>query len=309
MINEKWKSVILSMGFSIFACMLTANDSTIHFDNSELIYRPNSQVAMLEERLYLSREKIIVEYVFENITDQDQTFDISFPVATGFASDDGDMSLPAQIYSETEQGSKTYFETYFNHQAVETTEYLRAFLNRKDVTNVFENFQLDYFDVPFYGYADYAGYEIAEEMERDGLLENGYPRWTVERHFIWKATFPARQKVRVKHIYAPSVGGYFMTRNQGADTYCMDSNFINAAFKTSPMVVGLPLTYLLGPGRNWAGPIGKLHVIIDKGEASSLVSLCANNIIKTSPTTFEYTIENYEPRDGERIDILFVDRN
>src|SRR4051812_38360239 len=64
------------------------------------------------------------------------------------------------------------------------------------------------------------------------------------------------------------------------------------------------LNYILRTGSNWSGPIKKLHLIINKGSQSDLVSLCWNGIKRTSPTRFEAIEENFVQK--KDLTVLFV---
>jgi hypothetical protein len=67
-------------------------------------------------------------------------------------------------------------------------------------------------------------------------------------------------------------------------------------------------TYVLRTGANWAGPIGRFHLIVDKGAPQNLVSLCAPDIRPTSDTRFELDRTNYTPREDLRILFLTPQR-
>ena len=64
------------------------------------------------------------------------------------------------------------------------------------------------------------------------------------------------------------------------------------------------ISYVLRTANNWAGPIGKFSVTVDKGSANNLVSFCGNNVRKLTPTTFEMTMRNFRPQ--RDFDVLFL---
>jgi hypothetical protein len=65
------------------------------------------------------------------------------------------------------------------------------------------------------------------------------------------------------------------------------------------------LSYILKSGANWKGPIHQFRLVIDKGSADSLVSLCMPGLRKISPTQFEVRKTDFNPvRD---LDIMIVE--
>lgn len=64
------------------------------------------------------------------------------------------------------------------------------------------------------------------------------------------------------------------------------------------------IEYLLSPGANWRGPIGRFRLTVDKGYPDRLVSLCMDGMKKISPTRFEVVKTDYEP--DRDLDVLFV---
>jgi hypothetical protein len=58
----------------------------------------------------------------------------------------------------------------------------------------------------------------------------------------------------------------------------------------------LPISYVLETGKNWNGPIGRFRLIVDKISPDVLTAFCPSSAKKTSPTTFEWSAENFEPK-------------
>jgi hypothetical protein len=58
----------------------------------------------------------------------------------------------------------------------------------------------------------------------------------------------------------------------------------------------LPISYVLETGKNWNGPIGRFRLIVDKISPDVLTAFCPPSAKKTSPTTFEWSAENFEPK-------------
>ena len=64
------------------------------------------------------------------------------------------------------------------------------------------------------------------------------------------------------------------------------------------------IEYILRTGANWAGPIGDFRLVVDKGEADSLVSFCGEGVKRISPTRFEMRKTDFTPERDLSILIL-----
>jgi len=89
--------------------------------------------------------------------------------------------------------------------------------------------------------------------------------------------------------------------------YCMDRQFLNSLKEKSKGTNEAnykALGYILTTGANWAKPIERFHLTIDKSKGS-LISLCWDSSLKkVSETRFEATETNFTPK--RDIDIIFV---
>ena len=64
------------------------------------------------------------------------------------------------------------------------------------------------------------------------------------------------------------------------------------------------ISYVLKTGANWAGPIKEFRLVVDKGDADSLVSFCGDDVKKVSPTRFEMKMTDFTPEDDFAVLIL-----
>jgi hypothetical protein len=64
------------------------------------------------------------------------------------------------------------------------------------------------------------------------------------------------------------------------------------------------IEYVLRTGANWAGPIGSFRLVVDKGDADSLISFCGEGVKRLSPTQFEMRATDFVPRRDLSILIL-----
>lgn len=140
-----------------------------------------------------------------------------------------------------------------------------------------------------------------------------YPLWSVVLRYHWTQTFPAGAVVKISHAYEnrPS-GGVFSWADPPedymatlVDLYCIDAGTSRALIKAlavtgedgSEYSAGMAynIAYVLRTANSWAGPIGKFRLTLDKGAAGNVISLCADGVTKTGPTTFVIEKTDYVP--------------
>lgn len=138
------------------------------------------------------------------------------------------------------------------------------------------------------------------------------PLWSVILRYHWTQTFPAGAETRISHAYANRApGGIFPWehpapdyRQAEVDRYCIDEGTSKVMVKRlqhpefedgTAMGVAYYIDYVLRTANSWAGPIGKFRLTIDKGAEENIVSLCAEGVKKTGPTTFVVEKANYSP--------------
>lgn len=169
-------------------------------------------------------------------------------------------------------------------------------------------------------------------MVEDGLLEafsdgsemtgeDVMPLWSVILRYHWTQTFPAGQILRVSHSYDNRPpGGIFVWQDppraewlEGLRAqYCIDASTSKglakrlAASEADGMVTGVAwhISYVLRTANSWAGPIGRFRLTVDKGEVGHILSLCAEGVKKTGPTTFVVEKRNFTP--AADLEILIV---
>ncbi|HHB81349.1 MAG TPA: DUF4424 domain-containing protein, partial [Aliiroseovarius sp.] len=138
--------------------------------------------------------------------------------------------------------------------------------------------------------------------------------WITHVTYYWSMTFPAGAAVEVRHVYAPVPEAFILGRGDlesGSlkEQACIDDGFLRAALSRLGSdeyvaTTGYVLTYILTTANTWRGPIGRFHLIVDKGAPGALVSLCRDGIRKTGPTTFEWWAENWAPE--RDLSLLFL---
>lgn len=316
-----------SKSFMLAACAtglltlpLPANDSTAEMGAGGLELVRTDAVRMAREDLYISAEEVWVSYVYHNVSDEDVETLVAFPLPVFDAMPDESVDIP-----DPDSANFLDFEVWVDGERVEPELHQRATAYGIDVTN--ELMKLGIPLLPYQGGA----YEGLKELETSvladmqarglvyldiydvgqGMQVHPSPVWHLRSTFAWSMVFPAHSEVRVEHRYTPAVGassgvnyydyelGRFET--EYVDKYCIDPPFeAGVARRMQNEAVQYMfeqrIEYILLTANNWAGPIGKFRLTVDKGSADNLVSFCADGLTKTGPTTFEAQYEDYVPR-------------
>lgn len=155
----------------------------------------------------------------------------------------------------------------------------------------------------------------------DGMPEQAVVLWSVLARYHWTQTFPAGQELRISHSYRNRPpGGIFVWSHPAPDymqdvtaRYCIDEGTSKVIAKrlANPQAgeedaVGMAyyISYVLRTANSWAGPIGRFRLTLDKGAAENVISLCAEGVEKTGPTTFVVEKTDYSPE--RDLEILIV---
>lgn len=146
-----------------------------------------------------------------------------------------------------------------------------------------------------------------------GPQTDAYPYWSIVLRYHWTQTFPAGAQVKIAHDYVNlPPGGLFGWQDPPVEDYqrdeqaryCIDAGTSKAIAKairheeageTYFMGMAWNLSYVLRTANSWAGPIGKFRLTLDKGDPANVISLCADGVRKTGPTTFVIEKTDYTP--------------
>jgi hypothetical protein len=316
----------------------SANDSVASINLGGLALSPSATLQMDSEDLLLSEKQVRVRYRFTNTGSQAEHLLIAFPLP--FPSEDEQAeSLDSGMYQEWDQLD---FKTLVDGKPAPLSRHDVPMVRGKSVEARLKALGwpvLHWKDAAFAGRLNALSDDAAAPLVAEGLLiddassggggvRNLRPGWVVQTNVTRFQTFPAGTTITVEHSYKPFVGGSASTslnrdiRDEAmkgpdglAAAFCVDQSFLAAydkriygsGSKSSPdvTVVQSWMGYVLKSGANWAGPIGKFRMVIDKGRPDNLVSFCMNGVRKISPTQFEIVKTNFEPT--KDVDILFVE--
>lgn len=322
---------LLISGLLLSTPSALANDSMAELGAGGLIYVQTSDVAMEEENLYISREEVLVDYIFRNTGDKDIESVVAFPMPDIVGSLESDIAL-----DDAES------DNFLGFSVVQDSRQIKPELQQRVIAaGIDRTDELLTRNIPLLPYSektfaalkslpeDVKAQWVAEgliDVDRydagQGWQEDLRPAWTLRSVYWWKTMFPAGKPVRVSHRYKPSVGGtvamsFIDQGNPGAtykeyvERYCIDNAFMKtaakleaAANKSGPNYTEQWVSYILTTGANWSGPIGKFKLTIDKGQPQDYVSFCGSGVKKTGPTTFEMRAEDFSPE--KDLHILFL---
>lgn len=322
--------VALAFGALLSTSAALADDSEARLDIGGLTFTQTNQIEMQSEDLFLSVDQVRIRYTFHNRTNRDITSLVAFPLPD--ISPDyyfEPVAIPA-----TGDPNFVNFQTKVDGHRVEMAVDQRARLRGRDVTARLREvgLPLSPIDPKFEEAVKRLTAQQVAALTHAGLLENvsGDPHdveyrglWSLSTAFHRTQTFPANGTITVEQSYTPIAGGSVESlllidsiprsnadRRRLVRDYCIDATFERAA-RAAMQRVGGPqnvqertLGYILTTGGHWAGPIGRFHLTVDKGAPENLVSLCAPDIQRTGPTTFELTRTNWRPRSNLQIYIL-----
>lgn len=293
-----------------------ANDSMGTVSTSGIKYLKNPHIDMQSEDLHISEKQIRVHYKFKNTTAQDITETVFFPLPIVPAFTDSD-------FADT-KGLVDSFRIYVNGKPVRPQAHVRAYFERRngslvDVTADLKKCGLSDQELMHPWTKKQDGEKIDSKIGacRSAKVQSMLSKqtdelsyWSSQIIYSWKQTFKANAVTEIKHQYTPLVGGSFLPSLKAKDSkafideYCMDENFLNNFKNVKEEKVYHHLGYILTTGANWAKPIGKFTLTIDR-EPNTVISLCWDKSLrKVGPNRFQAVKENFLPK--KDLDIIFV---
>lgn len=319
---------ILAAGIAAAAVPALANDSTAELVTGGLIFVRNENVEMGSEDLSISAKEVKVRYRFFNKSDKAVTVLVAFPMPEiRIESQDQNISVPTE-----DPTNFLAFSTTVNGNPVTTQVEQRVFASGLDRTAMLRglgiplaphlqstNEALD--RLPTDKWDELIRIGLVEVEESDvgkGMQRHLSARWGLQTTFYWEQTFPPKAETVVEHRYQPSVGLSVQTSigepsakkepwyYEYSRKYCIDKDFyaaVERARRAAKSQYGSPFSeerieYVLKTGANWSGPIKDFRLVVDKGDADSLVSFCGQGVEKIGATQFEMRKTDYVP-DGD----------
>lgn len=319
-------------GISLIVCCFAltlalparANDSSAALAAGGLQLIEAGDIVMAEEDLFISPEEIRVHYVFNNPSPAPIEKLVAFPLPD---LDFGAMDQHPVTLPEPTAANFLAFSVMSGGQPITPAAEFRAFLKGREVTARLKDLGIleqvtDSLDRqgPLYRLAPATvdalvaeGLLRVEDMDiGQGMQKFLLPLWTQRVTYHWRQVFPPG-RLEVEHRYTPATGQSFLYEGMLDDRdfiapFCVDAETratILKRFKPDEAEAGVWIVdYVLSSGANWAGPIGRFRLTVDKIDPKAVVSFCANGVKKTGPTTFTVEYRDFEPRAD--LAILFI---
>jgi hypothetical protein len=311
-----------------------ANDSSAELASGGLLFVQNDDVEMRAEDLFVSAGEIRVRYRFFNKAAKDVTLLVAFPMPEiRIEHQDMNISVPTEDpvnllgFATSVDGKpvKTEVEQRVSATGIDRTQLLRG-LNvplaphLASTNEALDRLPRDKWDELIrIGLAEIEEYDVGK-----GMTQHLSARWGLATTFHWTQTFPAQKEIVIEHRYKPSVGGsaqtslgapYAAKESWLADytrKYCLDKDFfasVERLRKANKSEFGPPygeqrIDYILKTGANWSGPIKDFRLVVDKGDADSMVSFCGQGVKKIGPTQFELKKTDFSPEGNLSVLIL-----
>jgi hypothetical protein len=316
-------SLLLLVAGLAVAAPASANDSTAELATGGLVFVRNDSVEMRAEDLFISAKEIRVRYRFYNKADKDVTVLVAFPMPEiRIEGPDDNIAVPTE-----DPVNLLAFATSVNGKPVATQVEQRVYAAGLDRTQLLRSLGIplaphlkatsDALDrLPRARWDELIRLGLAAIDEYDagkGTEQHLEPRWSLQTTFYWEQTFPAKAETAIEHRYRPSVGSTVQTAlgdpalaKEGwyqaqLAKYCVDKDLLSTLDRARRAAKGLTpfseerIAYILRTGANWAGPIGSFRLVVDKGDADSLVSFCGEGVKKIGATQFEMRKSEFTP--------------
>jgi hypothetical protein len=318
--------IFLAGAIAVPAC---ANDSTAELATGGLVLTRNDDIEMRAEDLFISAREIRVHYRFFNKSSRDVTVLVAFPMPDiSIEHQDQNISVPTEdpvnllAFTTRVNGRPVaaQAEQKVVSAGIERTQLLRGLGIPLAPHLQSTNQALD--RLPRQRWEELTRAGLAEVEEYDvgkGMEKHLSARWTLRTTFHWQQPFPAGVETVIEHRYKPSLGASAGTmlgsREAAAEPwfaeyrrkYCMDQPFVAAVERAHH--IGRSFTeeridYILSTGANWAGPIRSFRLVVDKGDADSLVSFCGDGVRRINATQFEMRKTDFTPEGNFSVLIL-----
>lgn len=309
--------VLISLFLSIG--ILYANDGMAAITTSGIVFKNSENISIEKERLTISKEIIVVEYLFKNNSDRDIETIIAFPLPDIICDPFEGMNYPenfrafindTEITVKREIKAIVYTDRDEFKTDQEVTSLLKGYgipLDCRDIAEVKDDTELKEMSVEYKKLMD-LGLACC-----DPKLDPWEIYYKTKINYYWEQKFPAQKTVKIKHTYKPSLGmrnGYYEEDAMRAPIE--DKIETYRSFYLNQSENDLPdnkytykdksysyLQYILWTANTWKGPIKEFELIIRNTSNLNVTSL-------EGPFEFENGNLKIIKRNFEPIDDLYV---
>lgn len=271
---------LIAFGFAIllFSAKAFANDSSASLEAGGLVLKQQEDIAMVSEDLFISMDKIEVNYVFENRSGHNISTLVAFPMPDVPVDSDYDISIPFP-----DQDNFLNFKVFVEGTRVPVN--IKKIRVKSDhCLNDEDSCEMD--KTTFYWMQTFpAGKKLH--------VKHSYTPSVGSSVGSSPASFVEQFELNSAEAKAAEI--------KDNDQYCIEKSFLRVLANKEHKQGYKHVTdhwfgYILTTGANWAGgKIGDFRLVVDKGKPENMISFCAEGIKKISPTRFEVHKKNFTP--------------
>jgi hypothetical protein len=307
------RTMVITLTAGPWPGLAPANEGAAEVAVGGIQLRNERRVAMRKERLFISADKVKVEYEFINESTEDVVTEIAFPIPEyGFSPASG----PGYSFAD--------FKATVGGAGILVAREVRAFVGEREVTREVQSAGLEIeslarvwqwvprvepdgrqFEARSLEQIPMLPPAQQEQLRAQGIIGNGvnrapsWPGWSVRILYHWVQHFPPGQVVRISHSYKPATGD--LNHIELPADACADAPFRTALEAAHHVTEGSPgsmrwVKYILTTANTWKTPIQDFELEVEYPEGE-FVSLCWDGKLqRAGPRTFKSVLKDFVPR-------------
>jgi len=308
---------------------LYGNDGAASTAAGGIQLKRETRISMEKERLFISENKITVEYEFLNETDRDVSTEVAFPIPPyDYAGifNGGDYPRPIEHFRVWAEGREVAYQSEVKAMLRGVNYSARLRQLGIDVASL-GHFDNASGDEPFARDFRKLSKQQQRELRRIGLFDEYFPQWTVVMTHHWQQVFPAHKILQVRHEYSPVIGGentvlsdlinkkaekrHLVTFAQWCINPPLQKTLETLMRKTDSSSVKW-VDYILTTANTWKTPIKQFELVVERAKPDTsakyyYVSFCWDGqILQPDPDHSVVRASNYVPK--RELSIAFFPR-
>lgn len=300
-----------------------ANDSAVRIEAGGIVLEKTDEIRMASEDLFISLHRIAVDYVYENVTGEDVTATIAFPLPVLTNDNDYDFEQHGVDLARPHLGYLTLVD---GKEQPSTVRMIVTTQSGEDITAILE--EAGVVTPPTYDNPrkwmglDHATFLHIERLAAKRGVPGIFDRpWNYQIVYIWELSIAAGASVGVHHSYIPHTGGNMVHEaGQPSDGKGWPAYFERTFCATPELqrhIVAVPgldgligyvldVGYILETGANWAGPIGRFKLTVESERPDYLTMLCwPGEPTKVSDTVMTFEAKDFTPSRNLHVGYLY----
>lgn len=299
-----------------------ANDSVGYVGVGGIEYLKNDKISMHSEDLFISKKVIDIKYQFKNLSGQNITETVLFPLPLMSNYRDGD-------FADT-QGLLESFQVWVDGKKIKPTIHVQALTDDEkhtDITHVLRSCGLtDKELLVGWVFWSLSGADIQrinqklmqckhptikQLVHHDSSIGDLQATWQTQVVYSWQQTFKANSVTHVHHRYSPLLGmDWYLPQNDYPE-FCIDDGIKKALNNHQPKDIYdySGLSYILTTGANWAKPIKHFKLTVERDD-DEFVAFCwsgKGKVTKVGKRQFQVIETDFVPT--KDLDIVFIKKD